>query len=83
MSDPIVLTDPASHPVTADTALKIAQTDAANAYRDLSHFRIQLTLESDGWHVEYDPKNPRHKGGGPHYVISDVTGEIVSKRYYQ
>jgi hypothetical protein len=63
--------------------LAVAQADASQAYRDLSGFRIQLVLEDDGWHVDYDLKDPRHKGGGPHYVIDAVTGDIVSKRYEQ
>lgn len=64
-------------------ALTIAQADAISIYRDLSPYRIQLVLESDGWHVDYELKDPRHKGGGPHYVIDARTGAIVSKRYEQ
>jgi hypothetical protein len=69
--------------VTGAQALAIAQTDAARAYRDLSLYRIQLELEDDGWHVDYDLKDPRLKGGGPHYVIDAQSGAIVSKRYEQ
>ena len=61
----------------------MAQADATKAYRDLSVYRIQLALEADGWHVDYDLKDPRLKGGGPHYVIDAVRGVIVSKRYEQ
>jgi|GEM_PF-5143872 len=25
-----------------------------------------LVLEEDGWHVDYELKDPRLKGGGPH-----------------
>jgi hypothetical protein len=66
-----------------DRVLAIAQADAARVYRDLSPYRIQLVLEDDGWHVDYDLKNPRLKGGGPHYIIDAHTGAIVSKRYEQ
>jgi hypothetical protein len=69
--------------IAGDKALSIAQADAARAYRDLSEFRIQLVLEDDGWHVDYELKDPRLKGGGPHYVIDPSTGVIVSKRYEQ
>jgi hypothetical protein len=69
--------------IAGDQALTIAQADAANAYRDLSPYRIQLVLEDDGWHVDYELNNPRLKGGGPHYVIDAQTGTIVSKRYEQ
>jgi uncharacterized protein (DUF433 family) len=69
--------------IAGDRALGIAQADAARAYRDLSPFRIQLVLEEDGWHVDYELKDPRLKGGGPHYVIDAHTGAILSKRYEQ
>ncbi len=66
-----------------DQVLAIAQADAARVYRDLSVYRIQLVLEEDGWHVDYDLKDPRPKGGGPHYLINAHTGAIASKRYEQ
>jgi hypothetical protein len=69
--------------LSGDQALAIAQADAARVYRDLLGYRIQLVLEEDGWHVDYELKNPKHKGGGPHYVIDAKTGVIVSKRYEQ
>jgi hypothetical protein len=69
--------------LAGDQVLAIAQADAARAYRDLSLFRIQLALETDGWHVDYELKDARLKGGGPHYVIDAHTGAIVSKRYEQ
>lgn len=64
-------------------ALGIAQADALRAYHDLSAYRIEVVLEADGWHVDYDLKDPRLKGGGPHYVIDANSGAIVSKRYEQ
>jgi hypothetical protein len=73
----------ASTLLAGDQALSIAQADAARVYRDLSPYRIQLTLEDDGWHVDYEVKDLRTKGGGPHYVIDARTGEIRSKRYEQ
>lgn len=69
--------------LSGDQALAIAQADALAAYRDLTCYRIQLVLEDDGWHVDYDLKDARLKGGGPHYVIDARTGAIVSKRYGQ
>jgi hypothetical protein len=82
MSKPGVSTSPG--PVLAgDQVLAIAQADASRAYRDLSMYRIQLALESDGWHVDYELKDPRLKGGGPHFVIDPRSGVIVSKRYEQ
>jgi hypothetical protein len=70
-------------PIPSDRALVIAQADASKAYRDLSIYRIKLALECDGWHIDYELKDPRLKGGGPHYVIDSTSGEIVSKRYEQ
>jgi hypothetical protein len=69
--------------LAGDQVLAIAQTDAARVYRDLSPYRIQLVLEDDGWHVDYQLKDSRLKGGGPHYLIDAQTGAIVSKRYEQ
>ncbi len=81
MGDTTHTTAPAT--IGGDQALAIAQADAVKAYRDLSGYRIQLVLEGDGWHVDYELKDPRLKGGGPHYIIDAVTGVIVSKRYEQ
>ncbi len=69
--------------LAADQALAIAQADAVQAYRDLSAYCILLALEDDGWHIDYQLKDPRLKGGGPHYVIDRVTGTITSKQYEQ
>jgi hypothetical protein len=70
-------------PIAADQALAIAQADGLRAYRDLSPYRIEMVLEVDGWHVDYELKNPRLHGGGPHYVIDARTGAIITKRYKQ
>ena len=69
--------------IAPDQALSIAHADAVNAYRDLSSYRIQLVLEADGWHVDYELKDARLKGGGPHYIIDTATGAILSKKYEQ
>jgi hypothetical protein len=66
-----------------EQALAIAQVDAARSYRDLSGYRICLVLEDDGWHIDYELKDPALTGGGPHYVIDADTGDIVSRRYEQ
>jgi hypothetical protein len=42
--------------LAGDQVLAIAQADAARIYRDLSLYRIQLVLEDDGWHVDYELK---------------------------
>jgi hypothetical protein len=72
-----------TQPLAPDQVLAIVHADAVKAYRDLSLYRIRLALETDGWHVDYDLKDSRLKGGGPHYVVDSVRGVIVSKRYGQ
>jgi len=69
--------------IPGDRALTIAQADALKAYGDLAPYCIRLALEEDGWHVDYELKDPRLKGGGPHYLIDPVSGVILSKRYDQ
>lgn len=69
--------------LSAEHALGIAQADAAQAYRDLSLYRIRLELEQDGWHIDYELKDRQLKGGSPHYVIDRFTGTILSRRYEQ
>jgi hypothetical protein len=69
--------------ISCDQALQVARLDAERAYRDLSPFCIQIVLEPDGWHIDYELKNTRLRGGGPHYVIDARTGTILSKRYEQ
>jgi hypothetical protein len=69
--------------ITCDKALAVARADAERVYRDLSPFRIIMSLEEDGWHIDYELKNPTLKGGGPHYLIELMQGTIVSKRYEQ
>ena len=69
--------------IEADEAVKIARLDAEHAYRDLSMYRIVITIEHDGWHVDYELRNPNQQGGGPHYIIDSGTGRIVTKRYEQ
>ena len=44
---------------------------------------IRIVQEQDGWHVDYELKDPGRKGGGPHYVIDLLTGAILFKRYDQ
>lgn len=70
-------------PVSSDQALTIARLDAEKAYRDLSVYEVRIVLKPDGWHVDYELKNPEAHGGGPHYVIDPVNGKILSKRYEQ
>ena len=69
--------------ITSDQALRIARLDAERVYRDLSPYRASIALEQDGWHVDYELKDPRLQGGGPHYVIDPGDGAILTKQYEQ
>jgi len=70
-------------PITAARALTTAEADAAAVYGDLTPFLVQLRLEPDGWHVDYELADQNVQGGGPHYVIDPSDGRIVRKRYEQ
>lgn len=69
--------------IPGNEALRIAEADAVAAYRDLSHYRIIVAFEEDGWHVDYELKSPQAVGGGPHYRIDPICGTIVWKKYEQ
>ena len=69
--------------LAGDRILAIAQADASAVYRDLSSYRIHLALEIDGWPVDYELKDDKFKGGGPHYILDAHTGAILTRRYEQ
>jgi hypothetical protein len=68
--------------IPSHEALRIANEDARAKYRELEDLRVEMSLHSDGWHVEFWPRELIH-GGGPHYVIDSGDGRIISKKYYQ
>ena len=69
--------------IDRDTVLKIAEKNARTAYRDLSIYHVKAELRELKWYVDYELSNPQMNGGGPHYIISATTGEILSSRYEQ
>jgi hypothetical protein len=69
--------------IAPEQALTVAQAEAAKVYRDLTPYRIRLSLEADGWHVDYELKDSAVKGGGPHFVIDATSGAVLRKRYEQ
>ena len=69
--------------IDAVGALRAAQADASANYSDLTPYEIRLFLEGGDWQVDYVLRDPHAQGGGPHYVISGATGEILSRRYEQ
>jgi len=70
-------------PLSSDQILRVANEDAVRMYGDISMFRITLRRSTDGWHVDYEPLDPEVQGGGPHYLIDEAEGAIISKHYYQ
>ncbi len=83
MSNATLIHEATTPTLSCDQALTIAQKDVAKVYRDLSMYCVCMVLEQDGWHIDYEMKDSRLKGGGPHYVVNAFTGAIVSKRYEQ
>lgn len=65
------------------TAREIAKKDAMQVYRDLSIYKVNAESKSGKWYVDYDLTGEAMAGGGPHYVISGSTGEILERRYEQ
>lgn len=71
-------------PVDREQALDIAREDAVQVYGDLESYAVSIHLDDDGvWRVDYELLDPDAQGGGPHYVISADSGEILDKRYEQ
>lgn len=64
-------------------AREIAEKDAMQVYRDLSIYSINAEFKDGNWYVDYDLEGEAMAGGGPHYVISGTTGEILERRYEQ
>jgi hypothetical protein len=69
--------------VSSDQALHVARLDAEAAYGNLDAFRITIAREADGWHIDFDLKDPDRDGGGPHYAVDAESGRIVAQRYAQ
>ena len=69
--------------ISEEEALRIAHEDASKIYRDLSIYDVTTTLKDNNWYVDYEINDPTMLGGGPHYIISAETGEIISFRYEQ
>ena len=68
--------------VDRDQALRIARDDALTVYRDLDTYDVSCHMVGESWQIDYEPKGGA-RGGGPHYVVSGDSGEILSKRYEQ
>ena len=69
--------------VDKNQALNIARQDALIAYRNLDNYKVTIELQDGNFKVDYELKDKEAQGGGPHYIISGDTGEILSKRYEQ
>jgi hypothetical protein len=69
-------------PIDREEALRIARADAEAAYGNLDAYVERAELV-EVWTIDYDLRDTGAQGGGPHYVISAETGEILAKRYEQ
>lgn len=69
--------------ISKEEALEIAENDASKVYHDLSIYRIEVVNVTETWRVDYFLADTNMNGGGPHYIISESTGEILEKRYEQ
>lgn len=72
--------------ISKSEALRIAHQDASKMYRDLSQYEATAVLKEGNWQVDYElvvTKGIVMVGGGPHYLISGSSGEIVNRRYEQ
>ena len=69
-------------PIDRDEALRIAREDARTVYGNLEAYDERAELE-EVWKIDYDLSDADAQGGGPHYVVSAESGEILAKRYEQ
>jgi hypothetical protein len=69
--------------LSSDEAHRIALRDAERVYRDLHLYRIEIRLDQDGWHVDFEFNDETAHSGGPHYIIDAADGRIIQKRYEQ
>jgi hypothetical protein len=65
---------------SADQVFVFAQVDALARCGDLNAFRVMLALEADGWHIDYERKDPGRSPSKLHYVINAQSGKITAKR---
>src|SRR5690348_10383351 len=69
--------------ISQTDAIRIAREDAMRVYRNLTGYDVRASLQSDGWHVDYEVVDKKVEGGGAHYVIDAQTGTIKARRYEQ
>lgn len=62
-----------------------AHKDAVSAYGENleSAYYVRISLKDDFLYVDYELKNPKARGGGPHYKIDFVSFEVLERRYDQ
>ncbi len=69
--------------VNKQEALRIANEDAKSITGPFSIYDVIIELEHSNWKIDYELKDKNAQGGGPHYLISHETGEIISRRFEQ
>lgn len=69
--------------ITKEKAIEIANHNASLYYRDLSIYEMKVQLVDSNWKVDYELKDNKLDGGGPHYIISGKSGKIIESHFYQ
>lgn len=69
--------------ITKERAIEIAKKNAKDYYKDLSIYEINATFFDTVWHVDFELKDAKLDGGGPHYVISAKDGKVIDFKFYQ
>lgn len=72
-----------SSSVDRDEALRIAREDAERVYGELDAYEVTIELLDGNWKIDYELRDREAQGGGPHYLISAASGELVDRRYEQ
>jgi hypothetical protein len=72
-----------SSEIDREAALAIAADDARAVYGDLDPYDVKIAFADGTWRVDYELRDPGVQGGGPHYVISAASGEILDRLYEQ
>lgn len=65
--------------ITQQQAQKITQKDAQTALGDLEAYKVDVTLQFDGWHVDYILKGSETISA--QYVVDEDNGEVTSAKH--
>lgn len=69
--------------ITKEKAMEVAKQNAQLYYKDLSIYIITIQQVDSNWKVDYELKDATLDGGGPHYIISGKSGDIIKSHFDQ